>query len=65
MQVINFIRATVNLILGPIEGAIDYLIDLIMNLIIDGIPELRSLFAPFDFDFYWDDLINQHIAAGG
>ena len=35
-----------------------------MNLLIDAIPELRQLFAPFDFDLYWDDLINVHIFNG-
>jgi hypothetical protein len=50
--------------LGPIEGAIDKLIELLMSLIIEGIPELRTLFTPFDFDLYWDELINDHIAAG-
>lgn len=61
---INFIKATVDLLLGFIDGAIDFLIDLLMNLLIEGIPELKTLFTPFDFDLPWDDLLNEHIAAG-
>ena len=63
-QVIAFVKATVDLILGFIDGAIDYLIDLLVSLLIDGIPELKTLFTPFDFDLYWDDLINIHIFNG-
>lgn len=60
----NFVKATLDLLLGFIDGAIDYLIDLLISLLIDGIPELKTLFAPFNFDMYWDKLINEHIKAG-
>lgn len=63
-QVLEFVKATLDLILGPIEGAIDYLINLLMELLIEGIPELKMFFTPFNFDFYWDDLINEHMAKG-
>lgn len=35
-----------------------------MELLIEGILELKTLFTPFNFDL-WDELLNQHIAAGG
>ncbi len=62
-QVIAFVKATVDLLLGFIDGAIDYLIDLLVSLLIDGIPELKALFTPFDFDTPWNPLIELHFTG--
>lgn len=61
-QVLNFIRSTVNVLLGFIDGAIDYLLDLLNQVLIEAIPELRYLFDPFPFG-NWDALLNVHITA--
>ena len=49
----NFVKATLDTILGFIDGAVDYLIDLVNQALIEAIPELRTLFEPFQFDIAW------------
>lgn len=55
-QVLNVVKSTVDLLLAFIDGAIDYLIELLNEALLDAIPGLKSLFNPFEFDFYWVSL---------
>lgn len=52
-QVLNFVKATVDLLLSFIDGAIDYLIALLNEALLDAKPELKSFLTPFEFDIYW------------
>jgi len=52
-QVLNFVKATVDLLLSFIDGAIDFLIGLLNEALLKAIPTLRSLFTPFDLDSAW------------
>jgi hypothetical protein len=52
-QVLNFVKATVDLLLSFIDGAIDYLIGLLNEALLDAISELRSFFTLFEFDSAW------------
>ena len=59
-QVLNFVKATVDLLSSFIDGAIDYLIGLLNGALLDAIPELRLFFSPFQFDSDW---VSRRVAA--
>lgn len=60
-QVLDTIKAALDVVLAFFDDAIDYLIDLFYDALINAIPEISILFKPFDFDTPFRSFVEQQV----